>query len=141
REPLRVPAAARRTPDLRCRGGASHASPSRPVLRWIARLAARPVQARCRMDCDAIVIGSGMGGLTAALALARAGGGVLGLGQHFLPGGWAHRFPLGGYPFSPGGHYVGEPGPGANLRRFFEGLGLGPRLSFRELAPDGYDHI
>lgn len=93
------------------------------------------------MDCDTIVIGSGMGGLTAAVALARAGQRVLVLEQHYLPGGWAHSFTLDGYTFSPGVHYVGELEPGANLRRFFEGLGLGPRLRFRELAPDGYDHL
>lgn len=92
-------------------------------------------------DCDAIVIGSGMGGLTAALALARAGQKVLIFEQHYLPGGWAHSFTLEGYTFSPGVHYVGELERGGNLRRFFEGLGLGRRLRFRELAPDGYDHL
>ncbi len=93
------------------------------------------------MDYDAIVIGSGMGGLTAAVALARAGQRVLVLEQHYLPGGWAHSFTLEGYTFSPGVHYVGELERGANLRRFFEGLGLGRHLRFRELAPDGYDHL
>lgn len=93
------------------------------------------------MDCDTVVIGSGVGGLSAAVALARAGQRVLVLERHYLPGGWSHSFTLEGYTFSPGVHYVGELEQGANLRRFFEGLGLGPRLRFRELAPEGYDHI
>ncbi len=93
------------------------------------------------MDSDTVVIGSGVGGLSAAVALARAGQRVLVLEQHYLPGGWSHSFTREGYTFSPGVHYVGELEQGANLRRFFEGLGLGRRLRFRELAPEGYDHI
>lgn len=46
------------------------------------------------MDVNSIVIGSGAGGLTAALALARGGDRVLVLEQHYLPGGWCHSFPL-----------------------------------------------
>jgi all-trans-retinol 13,14-reductase len=57
---------------------------------------------------DTVVIGSGSGGLTAALALARAGQQVIVLEQHYLPGGWTHSFSLDGYLFSPGVHYIGE---------------------------------
>ncbi|MBW2258607.1 MAG: NAD(P)-binding protein, partial [Deltaproteobacteria bacterium] len=48
-------------------------------------------------DFDAIVIGSGAGGLTAAVALARAGKKVIVFEQHYLPGGWCHSFTLEGY--------------------------------------------
>lgn len=93
------------------------------------------------MNWDTLVIGSGPGGLTAAVALARQGQRVLVLEQHYLPGGWTHSFTLEGYRFSPGVHYVGDLHEGGSLRRLYEGLGLGPDLEFCELNPEGFDHF
>lgn len=92
-------------------------------------------------DVDTVVIGSGAGGLTAALALARAGERVLVLEQHELPGGWCHTFRLDGHAFSPGVHYLGELGEGGRLRAIYEGLGVAHRMTFLELNPDGFDHV
>ncbi len=58
-------------------------------------------------DFDTVIIGSGAGGMTAALALAQAGQRVCVLEQHDVPGGWCHSFTLEGYRFSPGVHYLG----------------------------------
>lgn len=57
---------------------------------------------------DAIVIGSGMGGMTTAAMLAKMGKRVLVLEQHYVPGGFTHTFRRKGYTWDVGVHAVGE---------------------------------
>ncbi|MCC6273753.1 MAG: NAD(P)-binding protein, partial [Deltaproteobacteria bacterium] len=57
---------------------------------------------------DAIVIGSGIGGLAAAGLLAREGRRVLVLERHYVAGGFTHTFSRKGYEWDVGLHYVGE---------------------------------
>src|SRR5687768_8901094 len=92
------------------------------------------------LDYDTIIIGSGAGGLAAAVSLSRAGERVLVLEQHYLPGGWCHSFHLDGFRFSPGVHYLGQLGPGGSLRRIYEGLGVATDLTFFELNRNGVEH-
>lgn len=55
---------------------------------------------------DTIVIGSGISGLTAAAALARAGQRVLVLEQHWVAGGLTQTFKRNDWTFAPGVHYI-----------------------------------
>ncbi|MFW5443605.1 MAG: phytoene desaturase family protein [Methylococcaceae bacterium] len=55
---------------------------------------------------DVIVIGSGIGGLTAASLLAKAGRSVLVLEQHDRAGGYAHGFKRKRYTFDSGVHLI-----------------------------------
>lgn len=57
---------------------------------------------------DAICIGSGLGSLTTASLLARAGKKVLVLEKHYTPGGFTHTFTRNDYEWDVGLHYVGE---------------------------------
>ncbi len=57
---------------------------------------------------DAVIIGSGMGGMTAAALLAKLGRRVLVLEQHYVPGGFTHTFARRGYRWDVGVHAVGE---------------------------------
>ena len=57
---------------------------------------------------DAIIIGSGMGGMTTAALLASVGRRVLVLEQHYVPGGFTHAFKRPGYRWDVGVHAIGE---------------------------------
>ncbi len=59
-------------------------------------------------NLDAIVIGSGIGGLTTAALLSKVGKKVLVLEQHYIAGGCTHAFEDHGYEFDTGIHYVGN---------------------------------
>lgn len=61
---------------------------------------------------DVIVIGSGMGGMSCAAALAKHGRRVLVLEQHYLPGGFSHMFARKGFEWDVGVHAIGEMRPG-----------------------------
>ncbi len=88
---------------------------------------------------DVIVIGSGIGGMTAALTCARAGKDVLVLEAAKQFGGFINPFARKKFWFDTGIHYIGDCGEGEPLYRSFERLGLTDELTFRELNPDGFD--
>jgi len=70
---------------------------------------------------DAIVIGSGMGGLTTASLLAQLQGKrVLVLERHFKLGGFTHAFRRGAWEWDVGLHYVGGMQDGGELRRMMD---------------------
>lgn len=87
----------------------------------------------------AVVIGSGPGGLSAALHLARFGFEVTVLEQAKQLGGFINPFVRSKYEFDPGLHYMGDCAPGRPTAYYFEELGIDARDIFCELAPDGFD--
>ncbi len=91
-------------------------------------------------EFDAIIIGSGVGGLATAICLARAGQKVLVLEQHYVPGGWSHSFTLNGQRFSPGVHYVGLIEHGDSINELYCGLGIANDMVFFRMNPKAYEH-
>ena len=57
---------------------------------------------------DAIVVGSGIGGMYTAALLAKVGKRVLVLEQHYVAGGCMHVFEEKGFEFDTGVHYIGK---------------------------------
>lgn len=86
-------------------------------------------------DYDAVVIGAGNGGLTAALGLAEKGARVLLLERHNIPGGCATSFIRGRFEFEIALHQLSGmgtdafPGP---LRGMLQRLGVYDKLEFVE---------
>lgn len=91
-------------------------------------------------DWDVIVVGSGMGGMTAAAYLAANGRRTLVLEQGDVLGGCTHVFRRKGYEFEVGVHYLGDCGsPDGNIPTMLRGVGVDKRVEFREIDPDGFD--
>ena len=91
------------------------------------------------MSQHAVVIGSGMGGLTAARLLQKRGYEVTVLEQHYRPGGLLHRFFRKEGAFDTGFHYCGGIAPGQPLGQALRHLGVMDKLEFHALDPDGFD--
>ena len=74
---------------------------------------------------DTIVLGSGIGGLTAAAALARCGQRVLVLEQHSVAGGLTQTFQRHDWTFATGVHYVSGVAPRSPKNVDPRGVGWG----------------
>ncbi|WP_193162725.1 phytoene desaturase family protein [Microbulbifer hainanensis] len=75
---------------------------------------------------DAVVIGSGIGGLTTAALLSATGKKVLVLEQHYTAGGFTHAYDRNGYEWDVGVHYIGDVGKHPTMtRQLFDFLSAG----------------
>jgi all-trans-retinol 13,14-reductase len=88
---------------------------------------------------DAIVIGSGMGGMTAAAALSRTGHKVLLLEQYKTLGGLTHSFTRDGFSWDVGIHYLGCVSPDDRERGMLDWLCDTP-MDFEPMG-SVYDHL
>lgn len=88
---------------------------------------------------DAIIIGSGIGGLACGCALTRCGLKVLVLERHFAAGGLTQTFSRSGFTWAVGLHYLGDMGEAGSARRIIDWLS-GGTIRF---APSGpvYDTV
>lgn len=89
---------------------------------------------------DVIVIGSGIGGLTAASILTRLKGKrVLVLEKHYVAGGQTHEFHRNQYSWDVGIHYVGAVAPGEQARLLLD-LVTGKQVDWNPM-PDVFDRF
>jgi phytoene dehydrogenase-like protein len=100
---------------------------------------------RARECWDAVVIGSGLGGLSVAAYLCAAGRRTLVLEAHHVAGGNSQVFrrTIRGreYEFDVGIHYIGECGRDGMITNMLHGLGLAERVVFRPLDADRYSTL
>lgn len=91
-------------------------------------------------DYDAIVIGSGLGGLTTAAYLTTNGLRTLVLEQYDVVGGCTHVFRRKRrWEFDVGIHYIGDCGHDGLIPTVLRGVALDERIEFEPMDPDGFD--
>lgn len=90
-------------------------------------------------DYDAIIVGSGAGGLAAGLKVAQTGHSVLVLEAGPALGGCLSPLQKAGYSFDLGVHYLGELAEGDRTWAAFEEIGIVDRVKLVELDPDAID--
>ncbi len=95
---------------------------------------------------DVVVIGAGMGGLTAATLLAKAGLSVCVLEMDARPGGYLAGFRRKDFVFDTAIHWLNLCGPGGIVRRILDFIGPGapatpPLHDIRRYRGDSFDYL
>lgn len=86
-----------------------------------------------RKEYDVVVIGSGLGGLSAAALMAKAGRKVCVLEQHDRAGGCSHVFKEHGWEWDVGLHYVGRLGNPSTKNRIISDMMTDGNLEWNKL--------
>jgi all-trans-retinol 13,14-reductase len=89
------------------------------------RIGHRYRPSRLKGPYDALIIGSGIGGLTTAALLSELGWRVAVLEQHYTAGGATHSYERNGYEWDVGVHYIGDMGGATMSRRLMDFLTQG----------------
>ena len=92
-----------------------------------------------RDNYDTIIIGSGMGGLSAGAILAKEGQKVLILERHYTAGGFTHVFKRKGYEWDVGIHYIGDMQRESPMKKLFDYISNG-KIKWADMG-DVYDRI
>ena len=113
---------------------------NKPLQPSTIRIGRRYRAKRLDDQYDAIVIGSGIGGLTTAACLSRMGKKVVVLEQHYTAGGFTHSYCRNGYEWDVGVHYIGDMGKSTTMgRKLFAHITDGS-LQWAPMDAD-FDHI
>jgi all-trans-retinol 13,14-reductase len=88
---------------------------------------------------DFIILGAGLGGLSAAACLTRQGYKVAVFEKHYLPGGCCHTFDYGDYRFCADVHYISQCQPHEAIGQFLNYIERS--VEFNSLDPDCIDLV
>jgi all-trans-retinol 13,14-reductase len=88
---------------------------------------------------DYVILGAGLGGLSAAACLTRQGHRVAVLEKHYLPGGCCHTFDYGEYRFCADVHYISQCAPDRTIGQFLNYIERD--IEFNSLDPDCIDRV
>ncbi|MCG9909664.1 MAG: NAD(P)/FAD-dependent oxidoreductase [Flavobacteriales bacterium] len=90
---------------------------------------------------DAVIVGSGLGGLATALILAKEGMRVIVLEKNRQPGGALQIFSRDKAIIDTGVHYLGSLGKGEVLERYFSYFNIYDKLKLEKLDDSGFDRV
>lgn len=88
---------------------------------------------------DYVILGAGLGGLSAAACLTQQGYRVVVLEKHYLPGGCCHTFDYGNYRFCADVHYISQCQPDKTIGQFLKYIGR--EVEFVSLGADCIDRV